>query len=185
MPQDAKRSTGFTLVEMMMTLAIVAVLGAVALPGFGNLLGRLRQQAAVDDLQTALNQARIAAVSRGRHVVVCPTLDGVDCTHTTEWHHGWLLFADLDHDRLRSDGEPVIIAGQAQPAGIGIVASTGRLRVDYQPDGSASGTNLTLTVCSRTLGADGARTLVVNQVGRIRRGAATPAAAAACIAVVR
>lgn len=185
MPQDAKRSIGFTLVEMMMTLAIVAVLGAIALPGFGNLLGGLRQRSAVDDLQTALNQARIAAVSRGRHVVVCPTLDGVDCAHTTEWHHGWLLFADLDHDRLRSDGEPVIVSGQARPAGIGIVASAGRFRVDYQPDGSASGTNLTLTVCSRTLGAKGARTLVVNQVGRIRHGTATPAAASTCLAAAR
>lgn len=184
MSQDAKRSTGFTLVEMLMAVAIVAVLGAIALPGFGNTLGRLRQQSALGDLQTALNQARIAAVSRGRHVVACPTLDGTDCAHTTEWHHGWLLFADLDHDRQRSDDEPVIVAGQAQSAGIGILASTGRLRVDYQPDGSAAGTNVTLTVCSRTLGAGGARTLVVSQSGRIRHGAATATAAAACVAAI-
>ncbi len=185
MSQDAKRSSGFTLVEMLMTLAIVAVLGAIALPGFGNLMGRMRLQGAIDDLQTALNQARIAAVSRGGHVVVCPAFDASGCDHTTEWHHGWLLFGDMDRDGERSGEEPVIVTGEAKSADIGIVASIGRPRIDYRPDGSASGTNVTLTACSRTLGATEARTLVVSQAGRIRRGAATPAAAAACMASIR
>lgn len=181
MSQDAKRSTGFTIVESMMVLAIVAVLGAIALPGFGNLLGRMRQQSAIGDLQTALNQARIAAVSRGRHVVVCPTLDASACARTTEWQHGWLLFADIDHDGQRSDDEAVITSGMAQPDGIAMLASVGRPRVDFQADGSAAGTNVTFTVCSRAIGVEGARTLVVSQMGRIRHGAATPGAAAACI----
>ncbi|MEO5558428.1 MAG: hypothetical protein ABIO49_01785, partial [Dokdonella sp.] len=67
--------------------------------------------------------------------------------------------------------------------GVGILSTTGRLHVDYQPDGSAGGTNLTLTVCDRAAGAANASTLVVNQSGRIRRGAATADAAAACLAI--
>jgi type IV fimbrial biogenesis protein FimT len=182
MPQEAKAMRGFTLVELMMALAIVAVLATVALPAFGNLLGRTRQQTAMADLQASLNQARSAAVSRGMHVIACPSIDRLTCLHTTQWHHGWLLFADLDHDGQRSDDEPVLSEGQARPEGIGILGTAGRPRIDYQSDGSASGTNITLTVCDRAAGSTRARTLVVSPSGRIRLGQASPSAASACIA---
>ena len=182
MPQEAKAMRGFTLVELMMALAIVAVLATVALPAFGNLLGRTRQQVAVGDLLASLNQARGAAVSRGQHVIACPSIDHLTCLHTTQWHTGWLLFADLDHDGQRSDDEPVIGGSQALQDGIGILGTVGRPRIDYQADGSASGTNITLTVCDRAAGAAQARTLVVSPSGRIRHGQATPEAAAGCIA---
>jgi type IV fimbrial biogenesis protein FimT len=182
MPQEAKGMRGFTLVELMMALAIVAVLATVALPAFGNLLGRTRQQVAMADLQASLNQARSSAVSRGMHVIACPSIDQLNCLHTTQWHHGWLLFADLDHDGRRSDDEPVIGTSQPRQEGIGILGTTGRPRIDYQSDGSAGGTNITLTVCDRNAGAARARTLVVSASGRIRLGQPTPAAAAACIA---
>ncbi|WP_395683821.1 GspH/FimT family pseudopilin [Dokdonella sp.] len=182
MPQEAKAMRGFTLVELMMALAIVAVLATVAIPAFGNLLGRTRQQVVMADLQASLNQARSAAVSRGMHVIACPSVDQSTCLHTTQWHLGWLLFADRDHDGQRSDEEPVIGGGQAQPEGIGILATVGRPRIDYQSDGSASGTNITLTVCDRAAGPTRARTLVVSQSGRIRLGQATAGAASDCIA---
>jgi type IV fimbrial biogenesis protein FimT len=182
MPQEARAMRGFTLVEMMMALAIVAVLATVALPAFGNLLGRTRQQVATADLQASLNQARSAAVSRGTHVIACPSIDQLHCLHTTQWHLGWLLFADPDHDGQRSDDEPVIGGSQSREDGIGILGTVGRPRIDYQTDGSASGTNITLTVCDRSAGAARARTLVVSPSGRIRLGQATPGAATACIA---
>jgi len=182
MPQEAKAMRGFTLVELLMALAIVAVLGAVVLPAFGNLLGRTRQQVATADLQTSLSQARSAAVNRGLHVIACPSIDRTSCLHTTQWHHGWLLFADLDHDGQRSDDEPVLGEGQARPEGIGILGTTGRPRIDYRSDGSASGTNITLTICDRGAGSARARSLVVSASGRIRLGRPTSGAAADCIA---
>lgn len=182
MPQEAKAMRGITLVELMMALAIVAVLATVALPAFGNLLGRTRQQVAMSDLQASLNLARITAINRSQHVIACPSIDRLTCLHTTQWHHGWLLFADLDHDGQRSDDEPVIGEGQARAEGIGILGTVGRPRIDYQSDGSASGTNITLTVCDRAAGPARVRTLVVSPSGRIRLGQATPNAAADCIA---
>jgi type IV fimbrial biogenesis protein FimT len=172
---------GFTLIELLTSTTLLALLLTIASPSFATLIGRTRCQSARVTLDTALNLARISAVNRGTHVVACPSLDQQQCLRGTEWHHGWLIFADLDHDGAHAADEPVIAVMQAQPSGIGIQSTVGRLHVDYQPDGSAGGTNLTLTVCDRAAGAANASTLVVNQNGRIRRGVATPDAAAACL----
>lgn len=184
--QDAhRRRRGFTLVELVVTLAIVAVLATIALPAFGKLIGRTRAQVARSDLEYSLNHARLAAVSRGLHVVACPSSDFDDCAATTHWHSGWLLFADVDHDGHRGADEPVIATNQARDAGVGILATVGRLRVDYRPDGSASGTNVTLTVCDRAAGTQDASTIVISPSGRVRHGQATPEAATACIAAAK
>ena len=175
------RHRGFTLIELMMVLAIVAVLLMLAVPAFGKLIGSTHGNAARSQLETALNQARIAAVSRGSHVIACPSSGASRCDRSTQWQHGWLVFADPDRDGQRSDDEPVIAVTQAQPAGVAILSTAGRLKVDYRPDGSAWGSNLTLTLCARATGTAGASTVVVNQIGRVRRGQADPVAAANCL----
>ena len=178
------RDRGFTLIELVMVLAIVAVLLALAVPAFGKLLGSTHTSAARNQLETALNQARIAAVSRGTHVIACPSSDASGCDRSTQWQHGWLVFADLDQDGQRSEDETVIATTQAQPPGIAILGTAGRLKVVFRPDGGAWGSNLTLTLCDRASGAAGATALTVNQIGRIRHGPASPAAAATCLQAV-
>ncbi|HEU4663491.1 MAG TPA: GspH/FimT family pseudopilin [Dokdonella sp.] len=179
------RTRGHTLVELVITLAIVATLVTIALPAFGRLIGRTRSQVARSDLEFSLNQARLAAASRNLHVVACPSRDFDDCEPTTRWHPGWLVFADSDHDGHRGPDEPVIATNQAREEGVGILATLGRLRIDYRPDGSAAGTNVTLTVCDRAAQAADASTIVVGPSGRVRHGRATPAAAAACLAAAQ
>lgn len=179
----ATRTRGFTLIELLMTVAVLAVLVTLAAPSWGKLIGRSHGQAARSALDTALNLARLSAVSRGAHVVACPSEDGATCSRSTQWHHGWLVFEDRNHDGARSADEPLLSVAQAQPAGTAILGTTGRLRVQYRPDGSATGSNLTLTVCDRAGGAENATSLIVNSAGRVRRATAAPAAAAACLHV--
>ena len=113
------------------------------------------------------NTARIFAVSRTAHVVVCPSADRQYCGHTTEWQHGWLIFVDADHDGLRDDSEELLAVGERQPEGVAILSTAGRTHVDYRPDGSAPGSNVTFTVCDRR-GAGDATALVINNAGRVR-----------------
>jgi type IV fimbrial biogenesis protein FimT len=179
MPQTASSQRGFTLIELLMTIAILAILLMLAAPSYAKLIGHTQAQTARSALDTSLNQARLTAISRAAHVVACPSQDQRHCDRTTQWQHGWLVFADLDHDGMRSDAEPILSVVAAQPTGIAILSTAGRLQVDYQPDGGSRGSNLTLTICDR--GGGDASTLVINQVGRIRRGAAKADAAAACL----
>ena len=175
-----RHARGFTLIELMMTLAVIAILLAVAAPAFGGLIQSTQAQSSRSALVTALNTARIFAVSKTANVVVCPSNDQRYCGHTTEWQHGWLIFIDADRDGARGDDEDLLNAAQAQPAGVAILSTAGRVRVTYRPDGSSAGSNVSMTVCDQR-GADQATSIVINNAGRVRNGVPTPAAAAACM----
>lgn len=179
MQTTTRRTNGFTLIELMMTLAVFAILIAAAAPAFGNLIQRTGAQASRSSLTTALNTARIFAVSKTANVVVCPSADQQHCGHTTEWQDGWLVFIDDDRNGERDDSERLVDVAQAQPSGVAILSTAGRTRVNYRPDGSSVGSNVTFTVCDRR-GEGLASALVINNAGRVRNGEPTPAAAAAC-----
>jgi type IV fimbrial biogenesis protein FimT len=177
------RNLGLSLIELMMTLAVLATLIAAAAPAFGNLIQSTEAQTSRSALTTALNTARIFAASKNVHVVVCPSSDRQYCGHTTEWQHGWLVFIDADDDGARDADEELLTVAEAQPDGVAILSTTGRTHIDYRPDGSATGSNVTFTVCDRR-GSDEASALVINNAGRVRSGKATEAAAAACEAIL-
>jgi len=183
MHTTTRNPRGFTLVELLMTLAVLAILTACAAPAFGNLISSTGARASRSNLIAALNTARIFAASKTAQVVVCPSADGQYCGHTTEWQHGWLIFIDANRDNARDDGEDLLAVGEKQPDGVAILSTAGRTHVDYRPDGSATGSNVTFTVCDRR-GASDATALVINNAGRVRAGEPTPAAAAACETVL-
>ena len=183
MAMQREQAKGVTLIELMIVLSIGAVLTTMALPSFNNLLQSAAARSATSALSVSINQARIGAAMRGQQVVVCPSSNQSNCNPDSRWHHGWIAFIDINQDSERGANEEIISVAQAQTSGIAILSTSGRQRIRYQPDGSASGTNLTLTVCDRR-GPASARTLVINNSGRLRSGVPTASqAAAACAAI--
>jgi type IV fimbrial biogenesis protein FimT len=174
-----RHNRGITLIELLMTLALISILLAIAAPAFGGLVQRDAAETSRNTLTTALSAARIEAVTRTRNVVVCPSADQQYCDHSTEWQHGWIVFADANQDGDRDEGETLISAGDPQPEGVAITSTAGRTKVAYHADGTSPGSNLTLTLCDRR-GAKLATSLVVNNAGRVRSGKPTAAAAQAC-----
>jgi type IV fimbrial biogenesis protein FimT len=173
------RATGFTLIELLCCLAVISVLCAVSLPALGGLVPDGQSRSARNALIASLHFARSAASARAGEVVLCPSRDGQHCTGEPWWQHGWIVFADRDGNGRRDDDEPLLDVVQAQP-GLAIASSAGRVHVSYRADGSAAGTNLTLTFCDRR-GPRAAASVVVNNAGRPRQGTPTAAqAAAAC-----
>lgn len=88
------RNKGFTLVELMVTISIVAILAVVAVPAFSDMVKNNRMVSVRNNLLNAIQYARSEAVSRNRSVSICPSTDQLTCAATNDWATGWIVFED-------------------------------------------------------------------------------------------
>ena len=164
MPQ---RDAGFTLIELVTTTAILALLASAALSPMAALIERQRASSATSSLVAHMQLARLAAVERNRRTVLCPSSDGATCATGNDWSQGWLLFVDEDGNRRPDAKDDILRVDLASPRShLRIASSAGRQQLRYLPDGTSAGTNLTLSICSRhgeLLGK-----VIVNNMGRPR-----------------
>ncbi|HXS74103.1 MAG TPA: GspH/FimT family pseudopilin [Rhodanobacteraceae bacterium] len=166
-------SRGFTLIELLMVLSIAGILAVIGMPALGSMLARAHQQSAEGALEASLMHARESAIMRDTHVIVCPSSNGKDCSAGVDWQHGWLIATDVDHDDQPDKGAGPLAVFNAMPSGMRIVASRGRPRVVFRPDGSAGGSNAQLTICH--IGDTHAgRSVVIANSGRVRVSDAQP-----------
>ncbi len=82
---------GFTLVELMVVVAVVGILAVVAAPGMAALLNANRLSGAAGELTAALQIARSEAIRRNARVTVCASTNGTDCVASTAWSTGWIV----------------------------------------------------------------------------------------------
>ena len=90
------KKTGFTLIELIVTVAIIAILLSAGLPGMQTLLGTMTINSTTNQLAASLNYARGQAISRVVGVSVCRSTTGTSCG--TNWNDGWIIFIDADLD---------------------------------------------------------------------------------------
>jgi type IV fimbrial biogenesis protein FimT len=83
---------GFTLLEVMLALAIAGIVLALGVPGLGSWMAQQELQDRADALLHALDLARSEAVKRGARVDVCPSAG--DCSAAAPWEGGWIVLAD-------------------------------------------------------------------------------------------
>lgn len=169
--QAGFRQHGYTLHDALITLSVIGIITTIATPSLLRIIEHQRLVSAANTLLTALMTARSESIKRNSRTVICPSRDGSSCIGDngahTEWHHGYLLFADDNANRQREPEEPLLqVFGNSLH--IRIYSSAGRDHVTYQSNGHASGTNATFLFC----GSDpvALRTLVVSNTGRARLG---------------
>ena len=147
---------GFTLIESMMALALLAVLIGVAAPSFREVIRNNRTTAVTNDLVAALHYARSEAVRQGLGVRLCAGDDFDECDG--DWLSGWYVTTDP------SDPDAVLRAWPGPPDGAQIDQGD---TITFAPLGATDGTvtfEIEYTGCTDT----GARRVQVSPMGRIR-----------------
>lgn len=166
-----------SLIEQVMVLTIVAVLMGAAVPPMRHLISRNELRVAQTDFIGALRQTRQTAVLSGRRTILCPSWHNTGCSTETNWDNGWLLAHDRNRDDQPDDGP--LRVGHDYQGKVFIRSSNGRHIVRFHPDGSASGSNMTLLFCQPSHPSD-ALVVVVSNAGRVRGAHASDAQIATC-----
>lgn len=149
-----KKPSGFTLVELMVTLMIAAIILSIGVPSFTTMVRSNRIAAMTNQLVSALNLARSEAIKRTETVTFCSTTNGAICAASTNWQTGWLVL-DANNNVLRSwdalSGNTTLTgsATQIQYLSSGFVnsAETFQLRADGCTDGE--GRDIAVSVTGR------------------------------------
>ncbi|WP_019531166.1 GspH/FimT family pseudopilin [Dasania marina] len=173
-----RKASGFTLIELMITISIVAILVAIAVPSMQNTLEKNSVSTSLSEFSSSLRLARAEAIKRSRFVVVCPSSDQATCTGT--WAEGWLVFEDVSgnnaldvgtddiirvHTALSSDNT-LLWSTKGSLAWSNGVASS----VQYNSRGLITSAEGTFKICSRSGRAEYARALVLTLIGSLRYG---------------
>lgn len=108
---------GFTLIELMVTVALVAILLAVAVPSLTTFQRNAQLTSFSNTLLAAINAARGEAMKRGRSAMVVP-VDG------SSWSSGWVVFVDLDRSQTYVEaGDLTLLKRDAPPSYLSITAT--------------------------------------------------------------
>jgi len=108
------KKNGFTLIEMMVTVSIAAILISIAVPSFKTMFKNNRITAATNEFVAALILTRSEALKRNNNVSICTSTDQQTCTGGTDFAKGWIVFLDCDQDGVidagnTCDGKPEVI----------------------------------------------------------------------------
>jgi type IV fimbrial biogenesis protein FimT len=171
MNKPARRSAGgFTLVELLTVMTIVAVGLSLALPDMSAFARRNQISGATNTMLAMINAGRTEAVKRSLPVVVCASTDGASCSGTpTDWATGAISFVDVNADGVRQPAlEELVSSSDALPPGyLAAASAAGRLR--FAPNGLLAGGSLGLKIIVRSPSsptADENRYICTSNAGR-------------------
>jgi type IV fimbrial biogenesis protein FimT len=147
------RNSGFTLVELLVTLVVVSILLAVGAPAFQDFIKNNRVTGQTNDLVSAIQLARSEALKRGTNMVVCASTDQATCTGKDTWARGWIVFSDLNLNNAPDVGtgkcletEDCIMASR-KVLSEGSTVTTIADNVRFLPTGLADNTYSVATSC--------------------------------------
>ncbi|GAB2584376.1 GspH/FimT family pseudopilin [Nitrincola alkalisediminis] len=96
-----RHQTGLTLIEIMITLALLAIVLMIGVPSFQGFTETSRARALTNDLTSALQLARSEAIKTRSEMRVCPSVDQQTCSVTVDWSSGWILLDTTNNTLIR------------------------------------------------------------------------------------
>lgn len=152
------REAGFSLVELMVTVTVLALLMGIGIPTFRDVSLGSRLSAAANDLLASIQLARSEAIKRNLTVTVCASSDGATCAASGGWQQGWIIV---------DSGATLIQRQAALPAGYVMSQAGGVVPLRFEPIGIGS-TAATVTVCRDDPPGTQERVLSVSAAGTAR-----------------
>jgi type IV fimbrial biogenesis protein FimT len=172
---------GFTLIEAMVAVAILAILMTLAVPSFTSMVAKSRLQSATSELMSSIVRTRMEALQFGRRVTMCRSADGANCIASAgNWDTGWITFIDPTRSGVLAEVDPgatVTAIVSALPSDV-VILGNGNVEqnLSYRPDGVARGMSGSgalavsrFRVCSTSSAltdADRGREIQINAAGR-------------------
>jgi len=168
---QVKAFGGFTLIELMVSVAIVALMIGLAVPSYRYSINSSRISSDSDSLLSALQLARTEAIRRGLSVTVCGSnATGSACSGSNNWKTGWLVFVDLNNNASYDAGDTLVRRQSALTSANAVIADNNTSAVRFNREGIASGLAndpVTVTFSPPTNSSTQKRCLVISMAGRM------------------
>lgn len=163
----AMKKNGFSLLELMVTLAVASIVLSVGVPSFRAVIMDNRLASQANQFVTSVNMARSAAVRYQRNATVCASANYdaavPTCAATTDWSNGWIVWVDKDRDAATDANEIISVYGPLHTSSTFTSTGLGAFTYNARGFGVAGGDDLTM--CDDRTGETG-RMIRVNNVGR-------------------
>lgn len=184
MPRLHAKCAGFTLMELMVVVAIIAILAALGLPSFSRLVQANAVSNTANTLLADLRFTRSEAIRRGGSVLMCrsdaPEAGHPACSSASSgaagrgWADGWIVFQDWNGNGVQDEGEPLLRVQSALPQIDAISeAGDGATAFRYTATGRTPITSALLRIGGSRMDGAAQRLVCVNFGGRARIAGAT------------
>ena len=186
-----KKVRGFTLIELMVTLAIIIIIAVVAIPGYTDFQRNSQLSARTSTFISAINAARGEAMKRGRYAMIVPT-DGAD------WTTGVMVFVDMNGNQVFNAAvDPVVYSNSdVFPSYLTVASTSGTTSLAtpyilFDPQGYPKLKNLTFSGFTISFArndvptsriASQTRRIILSVTGRLRTCTPTSSSDATCLA---
>ncbi|MDX1405812.1 MAG: GspH/FimT family pseudopilin [Woeseiaceae bacterium] len=164
------KQKGYSLIELMTTIAVASVLITVALPGMQSFRLNSNMTGNLNELISGIHLARNTAITTNTRVTLCASSSGDNC-EAVDWAEGWIAFVDRDSDQVVDANETVLRTG-SEAEGVTISSGQYPAFLMYRPNGRAmknfvSENSGRFTFCDKR-GAEYAKAIIVDLSGRPR-----------------
>jgi type IV fimbrial biogenesis protein FimT len=171
----SRRAQGFTIVELVISTALLAILIQLAIPQFSQVLANWQRDQVTRSMTDHLVLARSEAIRWSQRVVMCSSEDGQQCAPpaSKDWKSGWLVFRDVDGNGRFDEADKLVAVSQATANVQSIRGNALIQRFVFMPTGMMASGMGTIEIIPRS---GMSQKIIVNRIGRIRlsQGSATP-----------
>lgn len=169
---------GMTLLELLVTLTIVAIITTFAVPGMSRMINSQTTISQTSKLNAALAYARSEAVARSGDVAMCATTNGTTCSGGTSWSEGWIIYTENNNQAGLQAGDEILKVQQDLPQSARLAADTGYVRFNNMGrpindsgrlmESLAQANAIEFQLCDRAAAEDTSRVVRLSNTGSTR-----------------